>query len=143
MKNRAAFLALMTGISEVHRFKFSDAMLEIWWQCLTPHDDETVKVAVYRHITDPELGKYTPKPGEIIGLCLEIERNERIRQRASMPALTGPKIQPAPWVHRMVTRFVGAMKRRAPAAEVRQIIEDAARERREANSTTKGEGHAG
>jgi hypothetical protein len=142
VRDRRAFQQLMTAFAETQRVPFSAAMLGIWWKALEPYSDELVTRAVWAHITDPEKGVYFPKPADIIGRCEEYLR----QQRAARPnnLLPAPRTPPAPWVHRFISKFLDLSKKsRAtgeplPAESIKQLMDSAKREQREAFSTTEG-----
>ena len=65
-QDSAEFAKLITGIGEIYRWEFSPQVIEIYWRVLEPFSLEDVKAAVYRHIQDPDVGKFLPKPSDII-----------------------------------------------------------------------------
>ena len=80
----AEFAKLITGIGEIYRWEFSPQVIEIYWRVLEPFSLEDVKAAVYRHIQDPDVGKFLPKPADII-MAKEFQERYRgyVRKRPS------------------------------------------------------------
>ena len=60
------FAELVVGIGEVYGKPFSSAAIEIYWRALEAYRLEDVKAAIYRHIQNPDVGKFLPKPADII-----------------------------------------------------------------------------
>jgi len=65
-QDSSSFAELITGLGEIYRWEFSPATIEIYWRILEPFSLEDVRAAIYRHIQDPDAGKYLPKPADII-----------------------------------------------------------------------------
>ena len=60
------FAKLISGIGEIYSWEFSPQVIEIYWRILEPFSFEDVKAAIYRHIQDPDVGRFLPKPADII-----------------------------------------------------------------------------
>ena len=60
------FAQLIAGIGEIYRWQFSSAAIEIYWRALEAFRFEDVRAAVYSHIQNPDVGKFLPKPADII-----------------------------------------------------------------------------
>lgn len=77
-KDSASFAQLITGIGEIYRWQFSAAVIEIYWRILEPFSFEDVRVAIYRHIQNPDVGKYLPKPADIIMAIAGSSQNQAL-----------------------------------------------------------------
>ena len=44
----------------------SDDALDLWWGALRAHDFKTIRAALSRHATNPDVGQYPPKPADVI-----------------------------------------------------------------------------
>jgi len=60
------FAELIAGIGEIYRWQFSPAAVEIYWRVLEVFRLEDVRAAIYSHIQNPDVGKFLPKPADII-----------------------------------------------------------------------------
>ncbi len=65
-KDSSKFAELIAGIGEIYNTRFTSAAIEIYWQLLEAFRLEDVRAAIYRHIQNPDVGKYLPKPADII-----------------------------------------------------------------------------
>lgn len=61
-----SFAKLIAGIGEIYRWEFSPTAIEIYWRILEPFSLEDVRAAIYRHMQNPDVGKFLPKPADII-----------------------------------------------------------------------------
>jgi len=68
------FAKLIVGIGEVYGKPFSSVAIEIYWRVLEAYRLEDVSAAIYRHIENPDVGKFLPKPADII---MAIEGNSQ------------------------------------------------------------------
>lgn len=62
------FAAVMQGVFAIQRADLSEAVLAIWWAAMKPYDFAAVKDALNRHVVDPDLGRFLPKPADVIKL---------------------------------------------------------------------------
>ena len=62
----ARFAALMVGVGEVYGKPFTSAVIDIYWNVLKVYKFEDVKAAIKCHLENPDVGKYLPKPSDII-----------------------------------------------------------------------------
>ena len=60
------FARLMTGIGEVYGKSFTMVVIDIYWNVLKDFKLEDVQAAVYRHIKNPDVGRFLPKPADIV-----------------------------------------------------------------------------
>lgn len=65
-KDSSKFAELIVGIGEIYNTRFTSAAIEIYWQLLKAFRLEDVRAAIYRHIQNPDVGKFLPKPADII-----------------------------------------------------------------------------
>ena len=73
------FALLITGIGEVYDKTFTSAVIEIYWSVLKSFMFEDVKKAVYSHLENPDVGKYLPKPADIIVAIEGSSQNQALR----------------------------------------------------------------
>jgi hypothetical protein len=60
------FCELLGVVSEQYGKPISTGAMMLYWQGLINHDFEAVKVALYRHIQNPDNGMFMPKIADII-----------------------------------------------------------------------------
>lgn len=60
------FVILLKATLEVFGQSLSEAAVSVWWASLEGYDLDAVKGGFSAHITDPERGRYAPKPADII-----------------------------------------------------------------------------
>ena len=67
--NEKTFKEAMLTISSVYSQlnPLPPVLAKVWWQSLKPYSDEQVNKAIMEYISDPDLSKFAPKPGDIIG----------------------------------------------------------------------------
>ena len=62
----AKFKALLTGVGEEYKIKFSEVRLRMWWKILSKYSIEQVESGIYAHMRDPDAGMYELKTASII-----------------------------------------------------------------------------
>ncbi|CNL87255.1 hypothetical protein [Yersinia pseudotuberculosis] len=60
------FAEIMKAILAIYGKDGSKAVLKIYWNALLPYDIETVRQAFSNWVIDPEQGRFSPKPADII-----------------------------------------------------------------------------
>jgi len=60
------FGLLLTTVGELYGKPVSKQLIEIYWSSLRTFAYSEVQSAVYRHINNPDSGKYLPKPSDIV-----------------------------------------------------------------------------
>lgn len=65
-KDSSKFAELIAGIGEIYNTRFTSASIEIYWQLLGAFRLEDVRAAIYHHMQNPDVGKFLPKPADII-----------------------------------------------------------------------------
>lgn len=65
-KDSSKFAELIAGIGEIYSTRFTSAAIEIYWQLLEAFRLEDVRAAIYCHMQNPDVGKFLPKPADII-----------------------------------------------------------------------------
>jgi hypothetical protein len=67
-ETRHAFRDIFNGVSEYHQKpKMTTVALSIYWESLKQYSLEQVRMAITRHLRDPEQGSYYPKVSDIVG----------------------------------------------------------------------------
>ena len=65
--DKPAFALALTGcLTEIYDKHISPALLEVWYNALSPCALADVQAALTAHIADPERGQFPPKPADII-----------------------------------------------------------------------------
>lgn len=64
--DRAAFAQLVTDVHAFYRQDCTRFVLDVWWAFCQPFDLEQVQRAFTAHATDPESGKFCPKPADLV-----------------------------------------------------------------------------
>lgn len=64
--DRTAFAKAMTGVAEIHGRKLSTEQFALYWETLKSYALTDVIGAVQRHMADPDVGQFMPKPADII-----------------------------------------------------------------------------
>lgn len=62
------FSELLSNVLAFHRQDMSKFALGVWWQACQPFTLEQVAKALTAHALDPELGKFPPKPSDLMRL---------------------------------------------------------------------------
>lgn len=64
--DRDAFAETLAAVYALYRAELSAAVLEIWWRALAPYPIGAVKAALGRHATNPDEGRFLPKPADVV-----------------------------------------------------------------------------
>lgn len=76
--DKPAFAACIVGcLQEVYEKSVTANMLSVWFAALQTYPMEAVQSAIQNHITDPERGRFAPKPADIIGRIVETISDDR------------------------------------------------------------------
>ncbi len=65
-QDRKRFAALMVSAGEVYNKPLTSALIGIYWSVLKAYSFEDIDVAVKCHLVTPDVGKFFPKPADII-----------------------------------------------------------------------------
>ncbi|EKE01121.1 MAG: hypothetical protein ACD_21C00209G0005 [uncultured bacterium] len=60
------FAMLITGIGEVYGKSFTSVAIDIYWSVLKAFKFEEVQAAFYRHLKNPDVGRFLPKPADVV-----------------------------------------------------------------------------
>jgi hypothetical protein len=60
------FAVLIAGIGEVYGKSFTSVTVDIYWNVLKAFRIEDVQIAIYRYLKNPDVGRFLPKPADII-----------------------------------------------------------------------------
>lgn len=64
--DRPAFAKAMLAVGEIYGKKISAAQGELYWQTLKSYPIADVEAGIHRHIADPDVGQFMPKPADVI-----------------------------------------------------------------------------
>jgi hypothetical protein len=64
---RVQFGRLLTATFEVYGSAVSDTAISIWWSALSAYSLAQVRAGLSAHIKNPERGRFSPKPADVIG----------------------------------------------------------------------------
>lgn len=64
--DKRAFAELITALGELHEKVITKAMLGMYWSALQHLDIKQVQQAVNAHNSDPERGRWMPKPSDLL-----------------------------------------------------------------------------
>lgn len=64
--DREVFVRALMGVAEIHSKKLSAFQIELYWNVLTAYPVGDVTTAMERHMADPDVGQFMPKPADII-----------------------------------------------------------------------------
>lgn len=105
--DRNPFGRLLSATMQTLREPMTPDMIGVWWGALSPYEFASVRAAFSDHVKDPEKGKWTPKPADIIG---------RIKAygTADVPRLTHKRQPPDP---RVLDAIKGMARRRQPRGQ--------------------------
>ena len=76
--DKSAFATSIVGcLQEVYEKSVTSNTLSVWFAALQAYPLEAVQAAIQNHITDPERGRFAPKPADIIGRIVETVSDDR------------------------------------------------------------------
>ena len=65
-KDKIRFAEIMSAMAELYEMNLSDVVMEIWFKSLSEFPVDTVSIAVFDYMKNPDCGRYKPKPADII-----------------------------------------------------------------------------
>jgi hypothetical protein len=63
---RQVFKQLLTGMGFLYGKSLHESVLEIYWQALAHLAFSEVKIALQKHVQNPDKGQFMPKPADVI-----------------------------------------------------------------------------
>ena len=60
------FAEVMENIYALYGKNFSAGVMELWWNALSRYSLSEVRIALSRHVQDPDSGQFLPKPSDVI-----------------------------------------------------------------------------
>lgn len=60
------FSMLMALMGELYHKTITEELTEIYWNTLQKFDINEIQRAIKQHIGDPDMGKFMPKPADLI-----------------------------------------------------------------------------
>ncbi len=70
------FATLIVGIGELYGKTFTANIIEIYWSALRDYSFAEVKEARDRHLKNPDVGRYLPKPADIVAAICGNSKNQ-------------------------------------------------------------------
>jgi len=61
-----AFKVILDATAELYGKPLSEAVIVMWWEALKGYDLPAVRVALSRHVQNPDTGQFMPKPADVI-----------------------------------------------------------------------------
>lgn len=65
-RDREAFAKLMVGVAELYGKPISPELISIYWDGLSEHELDEVRLALNLHMRNPDTGQFMPKPADVI-----------------------------------------------------------------------------
>lgn len=65
-EDRAGFSRLITDVLGFYGQTVSDFAISVWWEACQPFSLEQVRKAMSAHATDPDVGRFAPKPADVV-----------------------------------------------------------------------------
>ena len=69
--DRAEFARLLTATMQVYGNSLAADAIGIWWAALAGYSLELVRAGLSTHVTDPRVGRFAPKPADVIARLAE------------------------------------------------------------------------
>lgn len=66
IEDKPAFTQLIAATMAVYEKQMTTSVVDIFFSALSPYDFAVVREALNRHIQDPEVGRFAPKPADLI-----------------------------------------------------------------------------
>ena len=60
------FAELLGGVFELYGREASPFAMQVWWEALRPFDFGAVRMAFSRHVQNPDVGQFPPKPADVL-----------------------------------------------------------------------------
>lgn len=64
--DKVRFAEIMSAMAELYEMSLSDVVMEIWFKTLEEFPVDTISAAVFDYMKNPDVGRYKPKPADII-----------------------------------------------------------------------------
>ena len=77
MDKNTVFKSVLATLNEIYDKKLSPEAQQIWWNALKAYDSEQIATAMQRHLSDPDSGRFAPKPADFIA---KIQGNTKQRE---------------------------------------------------------------
>ena len=61
-----SFSELLNGVFDLYGKPISEFAVQIWWDALKQYDLPAVMLAFSRHVQNPDVGQFLPKPADVI-----------------------------------------------------------------------------
>lgn len=63
---KVEFIGYITSVLAFYRQDVSDFVMDVWWAACAPYTMEQVRKALSQHATDPDQGRFAPKPADLV-----------------------------------------------------------------------------
>lgn len=60
------FAELLGGVFELYGREASPFAMQVWWEALRPFDFSAIRMAFSRHVQNPDVGQFPPKPADVL-----------------------------------------------------------------------------
>lgn len=64
--DKVEFSRVLNSCAAMYRVDLSPDVVELWWNVLADYDLAAVKVALTKHLRNPDSGQFMPKPADVI-----------------------------------------------------------------------------
>lgn len=65
-QDKPAFAELLRGVSDFYGRDLSAFALGVWWEAMRPFEFAAVRMAMSRHVMNPDTGQFMPKPADVV-----------------------------------------------------------------------------
>ena len=72
-----AFKETLAGVYSLYRQDLSTTVVEMWWAALKPYSLSEVRQALARHVADPTIGQFCPKPADVIKTITDTQSQDK------------------------------------------------------------------
>lgn len=83
MDKQQAFKIVIATISELYDKQISPQGQKIWWNALKDYTAEQIGMALQEHISDPDEGRFAPKPANLVGKIIGTNKQAEVSVEAS------------------------------------------------------------
>lgn len=66
INKQEVFKSVIASLAEIYDKKLSSIGRQLWWSTLKPYTAEQIGSAMQAHLSDPDRGRFAPKPADLI-----------------------------------------------------------------------------
>lgn len=78
MDKQQIFKSIIATLHEIYDKQLSIEGQKIWWNAFKQYSAEQIATAMQKHIEDPDVGKFAPKPADIIAKITGTQKQKTI-----------------------------------------------------------------